>query len=232
MRKLAQRCNTAPRLENWSTRHARRHDVLLSPRPDRLERRRALQGHADIPLNATGLAQAEALVEVLRPLELDLIVTSDLKRAAKTAEVAATALDIPMESTEALREIHMGGVQGLTFPEVLEAHGSEMLALWDSVPETPAELDLVMSDGESRRQLIARVRAEMARLTTLDARRIGVSVHGGVIRQVLGTLFGAHAEELRRVPNVAVYEVRWEADGARWIFGGLVEAGGPITLIS
>ena len=44
-----------------------------------------LQGHTDTPLNATGLAQAEALAEQLRRHRLEAVVSSDLLRARTTA---------------------------------------------------------------------------------------------------------------------------------------------------
>ena len=43
-----------------------------------------LQGHTDTPLNLTGLAQAQALVERLRPHRLDAVMSSDLARAWTT----------------------------------------------------------------------------------------------------------------------------------------------------
>ncbi|NHO32388.1 histidine phosphatase family protein [Acetobacter sp. LMG 1636] len=56
------------------------------------------QGRTDIPLNATGLAQAEAAGELLTgraagALRIDRIVSSPLMRALRTAEVAADALE-------------------------------------------------------------------------------------------------------------------------------------------
>ena len=48
-----------------------------------------LQGHTDTPLNATGLAQAAALVERLRPHYLDAVVSSDLQRAWTTGRIVA-----------------------------------------------------------------------------------------------------------------------------------------------
>ncbi|MGA7262389.1 MAG: histidine phosphatase family protein, partial [Stellaceae bacterium] len=55
-----------------------------------------LQGHTDTPLNATGLAQAQALAESLRPHRLDVVVSSDLARAQTTARIVAEALRVPL----------------------------------------------------------------------------------------------------------------------------------------
>ena len=48
-----------------------------------------LQGHTDTLLNATGLAQAQALAERLRAHRLDAVVSSDLARAWTTAQILA-----------------------------------------------------------------------------------------------------------------------------------------------
>src|SRR6516225_1193459 len=52
-------------------------------------RKGRLQGHTDTPLNATGLVQAEALTERLRPHRLDAVVSSDLARAWTTGRIVA-----------------------------------------------------------------------------------------------------------------------------------------------
>ena len=46
------------------------------------------QGRKDIPLNATGRAQAEELRDKIKDLEFDAVYASPLKRAAETAEIA------------------------------------------------------------------------------------------------------------------------------------------------
>lgn len=51
-----------------------------------LEKR--MQGREDVPLNATGRAQAEKLRDKIRGLEFDVVYASPLKRAAETAEIA------------------------------------------------------------------------------------------------------------------------------------------------
>ena len=62
-----------------------------------------LQGHTDTRLNATGLAQAEALAESLRAHRPDAVVSSDLARA-QTLEVSpggATDINLKLESKAA-----------------------------------------------------------------------------------------------------------------------------------
>lgn len=46
-----------------------------------------IQGQADIPLDMIGISQAYELKKLVCPLSLDLILTSPLKRAVKTAEI-------------------------------------------------------------------------------------------------------------------------------------------------
>lgn len=46
------------------------------------------QGQADIPLNATGIKQAEELRDKLKPYDFDICYCSPLTRAVQTAEIA------------------------------------------------------------------------------------------------------------------------------------------------
>lgn len=45
-----------------------------------------VQGRTDIPLNSTGIVQAEKCAELLKLSKWDVIITSPLKRAKETAE--------------------------------------------------------------------------------------------------------------------------------------------------
>jgi broad specificity phosphatase PhoE len=79
-----------------------------------------IQGHTDIPLNARGRVQAEALGSRLAATPLDRIYTSDLARARETAGIIAAAqpLEISVETTQDLRECNYGRWEGLTRDEV------------------------------------------------------------------------------------------------------------------
>lgn len=80
---------------------------------------RRLQGHTDIPLNATGVAQAARLGVALANEAITAIHSSDLARALATARPIATALRLPVTTNVLLRERNYGVLEGRTFPEIL-----------------------------------------------------------------------------------------------------------------
>lgn len=70
------------------------------------------QGTTDIPLNATGRAQAEALAERLRGVAFDACYTSPLSRARDTAAVVAGTRSLEPVQLPELRELSYGLWQG------------------------------------------------------------------------------------------------------------------------
>jgi alpha-ribazole phosphatase len=76
------------------------------------------QGQSDVPLNANGLAQAEALAGQLGGERFEAIYTSDLARAAQTAEALAARTGAPIHPDPRLREIDQGEWEGLLLAEI------------------------------------------------------------------------------------------------------------------
>lgn len=71
------------------------------------------QGQLDTVLNAAGLGQAQQAAEALRTIPFDMAFSSDLKRAVKTAQtILEYHLKVQLQKVEALRERHMGDLQG------------------------------------------------------------------------------------------------------------------------
>ncbi|RJL34521.1 histidine phosphatase family protein [Bailinhaonella thermotolerans] len=87
------------------------------------------QGHSDIPLNETGVAQAARAAAMLAALRPSLIVSSDLRRAADTARALGSLTGLRVELDEALRERGGGEWEGLTSTEI-KARWPEEYASW------------------------------------------------------------------------------------------------------
>jgi broad specificity phosphatase PhoE len=70
------------------------------------------QGNVDIPLNATGLAQARSAAAKLHHRGIATIVASPLSRARVTAEIVGEALGLPVAIDPDLREVSFGVQEG------------------------------------------------------------------------------------------------------------------------
>ncbi|MFD6184110.1 histidine phosphatase family protein [Streptomyces goshikiensis] len=148
-----------------------------------LERR--FQGSTDIELTETGVAQARRAARLLASLKPDVIVASDLQRAAATAAELAAITGLPVEHDEALRETYAGEWQGLTHDEILGKYG-EQYAAWkrgEPVRRGGGELETEVAD-----------RAAPVVLAHADRLPAGgtlvVVSHGGTIRTTIGRLLG------------------------------------------
>src|SRR5260370_32298135 len=83
---------------------------------------RRFQGQSDIPLDETGQAQAERAARLLAALRPDLIVSSDLSRAASTAAPLARLTGLEVTLDKDLRERHGGCWEGLSDTEIRERY--------------------------------------------------------------------------------------------------------------
>ncbi|MED6177821.1 hypothetical protein PIB30_101664 [Stylosanthes scabra] len=83
-----------------------------------------IQGHLDVELNEAGRQQAAAVAERLsREPKISVIYSSDLQRAYETAQIIASrcgGLEVVKDS--ALRERHLGDLQGLIYHEAAKTH--------------------------------------------------------------------------------------------------------------
>ncbi|GHF73259.1 histidine phosphatase family protein [Streptomyces thermodiastaticus] len=149
---------------------------------------RRFQGSTDVELTDTGIRQARRAARLLASLEPDAIVSSDLKRAVRTAaELAAlTGLDVALD--EGLRETYAGVWQGLTHEEILARYGEEYAA-WkrgEPVRRGGGELETEVADRA------APVVLRHVEKLPEDGTLVVVS-HGGTIRTTIGRLLGLQA---------------------------------------
>ena len=79
-------------------------------------RARRHTGRTDLPLSPAGEAEARALGQHLRGLEVDRVLSSPLTRATTTADLAGFGDRV--ELTDALLEVDYGDYEGLTTTEI------------------------------------------------------------------------------------------------------------------
>ena len=89
------------------------------------------QGHADIPLNDAGREQATAAGELLRDARITRAVSSDLSRAAETAQLVTAGWGIDVQTDERLREVNVGSWAGMSVDDI----GKEEPDFWPALRE-------------------------------------------------------------------------------------------------
>jgi glucosyl-3-phosphoglycerate phosphatase len=110
------------------------------------------QGHADVDLDKVGQAQAEEAASALAQLGPAAVWSSDLARAASTAQYVAGAAGTDVTYDKRLREFDLGERTGITMREYEAAHPEEY-ALFRA-----GQYDVVPG-GEPAPEVIARMQA-------------------------------------------------------------------------
>ncbi|WP_415063947.1 histidine phosphatase family protein [Bdellovibrio sp.] len=168
---------------------------------------RRLQGHTDIPLNDEGRQQALTLQNYFQENPIDVFMTSDLRRAQETAEIANTHLEKPFLISPDLREVFLGDLEGLTQQEVLEKYGGEAWEQWTSL--LPSQADFRYPNAESANQAVARFSQSLTHFCQeYNFTSAGLCTHGFIIRRFLHSLKPEMTEALP-IPNCVIYKVEW-----------------------
>jgi len=129
-----------------------------------------------VPLNEEGIAQATAVAEALRTVELDRVVTSGLPRTLETAAIVAP--DADAESWPELRELQGGRLSEIP-PDLLE---HEFVNAFRGVIPNDARF----LRGESIGEFFDRVLPALDRLVADDGWHTALAVlHGAVNRAIL-----------------------------------------------
>ena len=148
---------------------------------------RRFQGQSDISLDETGQSQAERAGRLLAALRPDLIVSSDLSRAAGTAAALARLTGLEVTLDKDLRERSGGCWEGLTDTEIRTRYPAEHAA-WDP------------PDGEPSAVVAERVAAALNRIAGAVAKPgipAGLAVvvsHGAALRLGMSRLLGMPEE--------------------------------------
>ena len=165
-----------------------------------------IQGHLDIPLNATGLWQARQLGDALAGEAISAIYPSDLLRARRTAQAVADTTGAALVDEPDLRERAFGSFQGRTFAEVETEH-PEQARRWRQ-----RDPDYAPDGGESLRVLRERVVDTTHRLAARHPGELVLLVtHGGVLDVLYraATRQDIQAPRTWQLGNAAINRLLW-----------------------
>jgi probable phosphoglycerate mutase len=151
------------------------------------------QGHLDSPLTESGIKQAHALANGLLGKGIEVIYSSDLGRAVRTAAIIGSRLDLSVNVDRRLRERHLGSMQGMTKREFRDRFPEEFAAFESGDPE------YALPGGESVRQRLERCVAACAELAARHPHgRVLIVAHGGLLSSLFYHALGIPLTEPRR----------------------------------
>lgn len=184
----------------WVTRHGQTD----------LNKKKLMQGRSDIPLNETGIAQAQHARELAGNPQFDAIYASPLKRAIKTASLIGNVPENEVRIDPRIIETDFGKYESVSYFKM----GIAMTLYW-ALPEVfPAPKTV-----ETIRSMTKRSAEFLRELEEQEYENVLVVCHGGIIRAICGYLEDRkNGIKWRPKPHnceIRVYETG--ADGHRFI---------------
>lgn len=178
---------------------------------------RRLQGHTDIELNTRGIAQAAQMAHALKRINLsfDVLYTSDLQRAAKTAKAIEDLYKTSAIVSAGLRERHLGALQGLTTDEAPSLEPE----LWQS--HLSRNIQENLRNGESIQQFADRIHLALEQIREQHlGKTILLVSHGGALDMMyrIASNQALDSEKAVTVPNASLNwishnGIAWKVDG-------------------
>lgn len=147
------------------------------------------QGSIDIPLNATGVQQAEEAAQQLRAIDIDIVVSSPLRRALGTAEIIARSVRCDVEILGQFAERRLGVYEGLTSQEVQDRYPD----LWTRI--VTRQINDAPPGGETILEVGHRVFEGLNQLKQRHGDKTVLLVTHGLITRMLHGIFNRVSDE-------------------------------------
>ena len=148
---------------------------------------RRYQSYSDVPLNQTGIQQAQSLAKRLAQEKIGILYSSDLSRATETAKCIAQEYEpvLAIRSDPRWRELSFGKWEGLNHTE-LQAHWQAEADAWYADP-----MNVAPPDGETLLQMSKRLQTGLDELKdNHQDEAVLIVSHAGVIQVLLCRLLG------------------------------------------
>ena len=151
-------------------------------------------GHLDVALTETGVEQMKRIGERLKNERVDVLLSSDLQRTQKGAEIIGTMIGLKPQPNAAFREINLGEWEGLTRDDIVAQFPVEFEERSQNLPY------FRIRNGESFADLQARVIRQIETvLEEFKGKNIALIAHGGVNRVIITHVLGMELKNLTRI---------------------------------
>lgn len=153
-------------------------------------------GWVDVDISELGEQEAKNAGKVLADLPIDVVFTSVLTRAKRTASIAlevANKSNLPTFENQALNERHYGDLQGLNKEETAKIHGDEQVHIWRR------SYDIPPPNGESLQMTQERVLPyfQLQIQPYLEqGKNVLVVAHGNSLRALVATIEHLNKEQI------------------------------------
>ena len=155
------------------------------------------QGKTDGDITSKGSQQLDRLSERCRDIPFDVIYSSPLKRAVKTAQAAAKYHSVEIITDSAFAEIDGGEMEGHRWNELPTLFPNTYPAWEKDFPNFKSET------GESMKQVYARVSQGVMRVVAENkGKTILITSHGCALRNLCCFLRGMSLSEINACPWV------------------------------
>ena len=175
-------------------------------------------GWTDVELSEKGEIEAATAGEQLADVRFDVVHTSALIRAQRTAEIVMSnnrvSGEIPTRKDERLNERHYGDLQGLNKAENAEIHGTEQVHIWRR------SFDVPPPGGESLEMTADRTIPYFVEEIIPDLEsgmNVLVAAHGNSLRSIVMHIEGISPEDITSLEIPTGIPLHYEFDNGEII---------------
>lgn len=186
---------------------------------------RRIQGQSDSPLTANGEHQARLVAQRVSKQGITHVITSDLGRTRRTAQIIAEACGCEVITDPRLRELHMGVLEERLIDSLTPQEEQWRKQMVDGTA------DGRIPQGESMSELGDRMREALESCLMLpEGSKPLIVSHGIALGCLISTVLGlpAYAERRLRLRNCSLSRVDYQQ--SPWLASGwIVETAGDVT---